>query len=190
MEKKFLLISIDDEKTRNLADILGNRTCKKIIDFLSETKEASEKDIADSINLPINTTEYNLNKLIKAELVEKTKNFFWSQKGKKIPTYKLSNKSIVISPKSSKVSSKIKSILPAAVISGIGAVLIRQFFIVKELTLNAGRQINYATAEKAVSASAIIPSASFFSQFPAWAWFLTGTLFAIIVFSILNWKKI
>ena len=83
-DDKFILMGLDDERSRDIADVLSNSTCKKIIDYLSEIKEASEKDISDALEIPLNTAEYNLNKLIKAGLVEKAKNFFWSVKGRKI----------------------------------------------------------------------------------------------------------
>ena len=100
---------MNDEKSKTLAGVLGNKTCKKIIDFLITKNEASEKDIANALNIPINTAEYNLKKLVDSGLIQRAKNFFWSKKGKKIPLYRLSNKSIIISPKSSNIGSKIKS---------------------------------------------------------------------------------
>ena len=90
-----LLISLDVEKSKPLAEVLASKTCKEIINILAQ-EELSEKDISEKLNSPINTIEYNLKKLLKAELIEKSQNFFWSVKGKKIPTYKLSNKSIII----------------------------------------------------------------------------------------------
>ena len=86
MAEKFMMFSLNED-TRKLAEILGNKTCKKIIEYLSEQKEASETDIAKALQIPLNTTEYNLKKLIHIGLVEKTQNFFWSVKGKKIPIY-------------------------------------------------------------------------------------------------------
>ena len=187
---KFLLISMDDERAKKLSEVLGSKTCKKIIDFLAETKEASEKDIADELKIPLNTTEYNLKKLVHAELVEKTKNFFWSKKGKKIPMYKLSNKSIIISPKS-KVSSKIKSILPVAIFAGLGSLIIRQL-----TTFQSQNQV-FQTGEKMLEAAPeatniMVDNADFFFTQPptAWMWFLGGAILATIIFAILNWRKI
>ncbi|MFH1585926.1 MAG: beta-propeller domain-containing protein [archaeon] len=119
---KFIMIGLEDERSKKVAHILGNKTCKKIIDYLSETKEASEKDIADALGIPLNTTEYNLNKLIHAGLVDKTKNFFWSKRGKKIPMYKLARKHIVISPRSSPSMTALKAIIP--VVAVIAAALL------------------------------------------------------------------
>jgi len=114
---KFILMGLDDERSTHVAEVLKNKTCKKILDFLAETKEASEKDISDGLDMPINTVEYNLKKLIKSGLVEKTKNFFWSVKGKKIPMYKLARKHIIISPSKKPSLNYIKSILPVIVIA-------------------------------------------------------------------------
>ncbi|MFA5857413.1 MAG: beta-propeller domain-containing protein, partial [Candidatus Pacearchaeota archaeon] len=117
---KFILIGMDDSRSKDIAEILGNKTCKKILDYLADIKEASEKDISDALEIPINTVEYNLNKLIKSGLAEKTKNFFWSRKGRKIDMYKLAKKHIVISPKSTKVDmQKLKSVVPVILISAL-----------------------------------------------------------------------
>jgi len=119
---KFILMGLDDENSKDVAGVLGNKTCKKILDFLADVKEASEKDISDELSMPINTVEYNLKKLVSSGLVEKTKNFFWSVKGKKIPMYKLARKHIIISNKKPNLN-YLKSILPVILIAGIFLVL-------------------------------------------------------------------
>ncbi|MBT3397979.1 helix-turn-helix domain-containing protein [archaeon] len=126
MADKFILMDLDDDRSKHLAGVLQNKTCKKILDFLADEKEASENDIAQALSVPINTVEYNLKKLISAGLVEKVKNFFWSVKGKKIKMYKLAKKHIIISPKKSKPSANLlRGILPVAAVILIllGAVL-------------------------------------------------------------------
>lgn len=121
-------MGLDDERSKKVAEVLGNKTCKKIIDYLAEIKEASEKDISDALKIPINTVEYNLKKLLDASLVEKTKNFFWSKKGRKIGLYKLARKHIVISPKSTKPSlTVLKTIIPVIVTVAIIALLVSIF---------------------------------------------------------------
>lgn len=125
MDDKFIMMGIDDERSKKVAEILGNKTCKKIIDYLSETQEASEKDIAEALGIPINTVEYNLMKMVDAGLVEKAKNFFWSVRGKKIGMYKLARKHIVISPRPYKPSlTVLKTILPIIAVLAIAALLI------------------------------------------------------------------
>ena len=180
------MISMEDERAGKIAEILGNKTCKKIIDFLSEKNEASEKEISDRLKMPINTVEYNLNKLLHVELIEKTKNFFWSQKGKKIPMYKLSNKSIIISPRR-RISSGIKTILPVVIISGVLALIVRQLTITKELTADKIKQEVAAGASSLASEA----QANVFSlaQIPIWIWFWLGTVIALIIFAIINWRN-
>jgi len=113
-DDKFILMGIDDAD--DVADALRSKTAKKILDFLADEKEASEKDIADGLGMPINTVEYNLKKLIKAGFVKKSKNFFWSVKGKKIEVYKLAKKHIIISPNKTKPTmSYLKTLLPVLV---------------------------------------------------------------------------
>jgi DNA-binding transcriptional ArsR family regulator len=174
---------MDDSRAKKLADVLGNKTCKKIIDFLAE-QDASEKDIADSLKVPINTIEYNLKKLIDAEIIEKSKSFFWSKKGKKIDIYKLSNKSIIISPKN-KISSKIKSFIPAVLLSLAGAIGIRQYYSVTEFR-------NTVADASLQTAKTFTESGSYFTTpqpFPVWGWFLAGAIFALLIITIINWRK-
>jgi len=111
-DDKYILLGLNDERSKDVADVLGNKTCRKILDFLSETNEASEKDISDALGIPLNTAEYNLNKLKKSGLIVSSKNFFWSKKGKKIPMYKLAKKHIIISPSKKPNLTALKAILP------------------------------------------------------------------------------
>lgn len=115
-EEKFVLVSLEDERTGELAIALSNKTCKMILDLLAE-KELSETEISKSLSIPLNTAEYNIKKLVKAGLIEEKKHFF-SVKGKRIPVYKISNKHIVISPKKTSFS-KLKTSLPVVIIAGI-----------------------------------------------------------------------
>jgi len=207
VEEKFMLISLDDEKAKFLADVLGNKTCKRIIDHLAVHPEASVKDLSDFLKMPMNTVEYNIKKLVSADLVQKRTNFFWSKKGKKIVMYELSNKSIVIAPKNSNIGSKLKSILPAVFVSIAGAVAVYALDQVRSLSninpaMNYGEGVVYAakTSSENVMAAASpeiqrtisdgfitswnsIPSLS-------WAWFLGGALLVLFIFSLVNWKKL
>lgn len=196
-DNKFIMIGLDDERSKDLANILGNKTCKKILDYLSDIKEASEKDISDGLSIPINTVEYNLKKLIKSGLIER-KNFFWSVKGRKIDMYRLSNKKIIISPKSF-----MKGILPALL--GIGLISFgikiltdRPESIADINTANIARDSEIAVSNApmgkvavqnfASSAQNICSNAnSFYGE--AWAWFLLGGLISILIFLLWNQFK-
>jgi len=195
------MIDISDERSKKIAEVIGNKTCKRIIDYLSEIKEASEKDIADKLTIPINTIEYNLNKLIESGLIEKTKNFFWSVKGRKIDMYKLSNKKIIISPRSS-----FKGVLPAFIAILAGSFAIKIFTDrlnsvnynitpVADISKDSGSAIINAPIEKISAMQNFVSSTQnicsnatpFYSE--AWAWFLLGGLFIILIFLLINQYK-
>lgn len=196
MDDKFIMMGIDDERSKSIASVLGNKTAKKILNYLADNAEQSEEDIARDLGIPINTVEYNLKKLLHAGLVEKSKKFFWSKKGKKIDLYKVAKKHIIISPKSTKVSSKLKSILPVALISGAVAVALKYLIIAIQPVAIAGsesKKITTLAQDATAEASNIFMSKGslFFNQAsPIWVWFLTGAFFAIAIFTILNWRKI
>ncbi len=190
MDEKYLIIDLENEKAKHLAGILGSKTCKKIINILAE-EEASENDLAEKLNIPINTIEYNLKKLVSAGVVEKSLNWFWSKKGKKIPMYKLSNKSIVIQPGKS-AKEKLKKILPAFLLSGVATILVGILTKPKEIL-----QIDYSSepmlmesTNKAMDFAAESSTIISPSEFPIWGWFLAGSLLAIAIYAILNWRKL
>ncbi len=109
-------MNLNDKRSKKIAEVMGNKTSKKIIDYLSYNSEKSEEDIAKALDMKINTVEYNLKKLLDSGLVEKSKKFFWSKKGKKIPLYKLAKKHIVISPKNSRPNfAGLKTIIPVII---------------------------------------------------------------------------
>jgi len=99
MVEKILNINIDDENSAKIAEILGNKTCKRILGLIAEKEGLSETDISRELKIPANTVNYNIKKLINTGFIEATRDFFWSVKGKKIKTYKLANKKIIISTK-------------------------------------------------------------------------------------------
>ena len=182
MNKKYLLLSLDDSRMKNIAEILGNKTSNKMIDFLSEVKEASEKGIADGLKIPLNTVGYNLKKMIQAGIVEETRNFFWSSRGKKIKMYKFANKSILISPKSKKISSEVKQILPIALLSGIAAAGIKFYFDSKQSFAVEDSSVALYAMEKTAEAGINFISASEYY----WLWFLAGTFFSFVLFIMLK----
>ena len=212
---KYIMFSMDDERIKNLAGVLGNKTCENIIDYLEKNDEASAKDISDALKLPLNTVDYNIKKLVESGVVEKKKKFFWSVKGKKIVTYGLSNKSIVISPKKTSIGSKAKSILTGILGVGIATILVGIFTgpkpveFVDETLITAPKIVESASsgtigalgasqgavdvAREAV-AGTTVNNINIFTEAapstPFWVWFMVGALVALFIFSILNWRKL
>ncbi len=191
----YILVSLDDEKSKSIAEVLSSPTCKKIINYLAEVSEgeASQKDLSDALKIPMNTLDYNIKKLLSSGFVQKRKNFFWSKKGKKIIMYELSNKSVVISHKKH-VSEKIKSIIPAAIITAAGTFALWTYQKIS-LVRNVGNDAVLKSQEimaTAGSGSNAIPPETILSPHsnPLWLWFLVGGIVAILIISVVNWKKL
>lgn len=114
MAKKFIIADLNDEKSKDIAAVLGNKTSRKILDYLAEN-DATETQIAGALNLPASTVNYNIQRLLKANLIE-AKDFYWSPKGNKVHIYKAARKLIVIAPKHARGYEALKSIIPIILI--------------------------------------------------------------------------
>ena len=188
-----ILIDLNDPRTESIADVISNKTAKKILEVLAE-KELSQSEIASKLSIPANTVEYNIKKLESSGLIEKTKGFLWSVKGKRINKYKISNKRIIISPKSI-----IKGIIPSLLITGLFALFLR--FISSPARsyseYSAGQAGSVASAEIAAKTTDIAVSQPpvspiDFSQLVSgniWAWFLLGALTSIFIFLVWNYIR-
>ena len=200
MTNKYLLFSLEDESSKKLGEAISSPTCKKIMNILAE-KELSESEIAKELSLPLNTIDYNIKNLLKSGLIEKASKW-WSVKGRKIDTFKLANKMIVISPKKT-LASKLGNIIPVALLAGIFTVGVAYYTRGKEILVSttppileavdkalpsvsdgAGAPAMMQATEQATRTITILPP-----EFQPWLWFLVGSLCAIVIFSVWNWKK-
>lgn len=183
VENNYLSIDLNDPRTKDIAEIMGNKTCKEILNLIAE-KELTETEISQKLKLPINTVDYNIKKLIKSGLIESS-TFWWSIKGKKMPSYKVSNKKIIISPKS--FSSKIL-LLPALIIGGAVALVVRKLSFVNQSEVLATEDFSLKSIQASSRGStAEILQSGFFSSLSGWEWFLIGAWFGAILLFILNY---
>lgn len=134
MNKKnnFLLLSLEDDKAKQIANIVSNTSCKKILEYLTNN-ESTESEIAKKLNLPLSTVHYNINQLLESNLIEWNK-YHYSEKGKEVKHYTVANKYIIIAPKGTdKVSllDQLKNIIPTFLLGiiGVGA---SYFYLNKE----------------------------------------------------------
>ena len=185
--KKYVMLDMNDPRMNDLADMLSNKTSKKIIEFIAD-KEASESEIANELKLPANTVNYNIKKLLEVGLVERTGNFFWSVKGRKILKYRAANKKIVISPRS---FGNVKQVLGTLGISVIMTYALKVYYdnyLVKNLVKSSQTLTKEYDLANAESASGIASSAT--SQvsniIEIWPWFLAGAVFALIIYFLIG----
>ena len=98
-DEKYILVNLEDESSKKLAESISNKTARKILDYLSNKEEAGAEEIAKELKLPLSTVDYNIKNLKASNLVE-AKHFNWSSRGKRIILYRLAKKLIIIAPKS------------------------------------------------------------------------------------------
>ena len=199
MSEKYIMLDVNDPKAQNVAEVLSNKTAKKILSLLAEN-ELSESDIANKLGFPINTIDYNIKKLENAGLIEKTKQYFWSVKGKKIPLYKISNKKIVISPKST-----FRGVIPTVLVSGAVALGLR-YLLVSQQRVFVERSADLSGGAPSIASEALGAVANGSSQktvdivpdvFYAlsgvgneWIWFFLGAITALLIFLVWNWRRV
>ncbi len=173
MTKKFDLIDFGEDKAKDIAEIMSNKTSRKIIDYLKE-KEATETEISEKLNTALSTIHYNLQKLVKAGLVD-IKNFYWSSKGNKVHIYKATNKTFIITPKRSVyLENKLKMILPMIIIASLLVILSILFFYPQTIEKDQIKKFNSIEEIKDfLKENAISDSGVYYSTFTAT---ITGTI--------------
>src|SRR3989344_4715108 len=123
-KNNFLLVDLNESKTKKLAETITSDTSRKILNYLAEKEQDTEANAAKELNIPISTVHYHLQKLQEAQLVI-VEEYHYSQKGREVNHYKLANKYIIIAPKKvSGLKQALKNVLPVGVIAlGISTVL-------------------------------------------------------------------
>ncbi|MDP3733940.1 MAG: helix-turn-helix domain-containing protein [Nanoarchaeota archaeon] len=184
-KSNFLLVDLNEAKTKQLAETITSATSRKILNHLAE-KEDTETNIAQSLNLPISTVHYHLQKLQQAKLVL-AEEFHYSKKGREINHYKLANKYIIIAPKNiSGLKEKLQGILPVALAAlGISAVI-------KIITTNQifPKALSMAVEEAAPAGADALRMAADTVMTPSSPdialWFLAGSAATIVMYLIIT----
>lgn len=162
-DESFMLLSLKEQQSKKLAQVIGSDTCRKILDYLTEKEFATETEAAKELDMPLSTAHYNFKALLASGLVVADE-YHYSDKGKEVPHYKLAKKFIIIAPKDEKnVLDKIKKFWPVtALVVGVAAIIEfgQRFFSVSGASLaksNAFLAADMAprVAEKAVMDTAV-----------------------------------
>jgi len=184
--EKYILVSLEDERSKKIAESISNKTARKVLDYLSTKEEAGTEEISKKLNLPISTIDYNLKNLKKAGLVE-TKHFEWSQKGKRIVLYSVAKKLIVIAPKLSNLKKELKNIIPLVGIAAVISIIIQYFSsITRQPMLQAAKSEAGLVSDLALNAAQFVPAAVQQTSPSYGLWFFFGALFIIVVYLLIK----
>lgn len=210
MSKKetFLLVSLEEEKAKKLAQVISNPSCRKILDFLA-VKSGTETSISSELKLPLSTVHYNLQHLLNSGLVDADR-FHYSSKGKEVLHYSLANKYVIIAPKAASESfiEKLKSLVPAFIIVGALGLIASLFsrlnssagsFGAQEVmtksmaeaapAVDAARGVMLQEAAVATGPALTQTSQACFYTFPMWLWFIVGAVLMMIVYFLVEWAR-
>ena len=188
-KSNFLLVDLNEPKTKKLAESITSDTSRKILNHLTE-KDDSEANISTTLSLPISTVHYHLQKLQEAGLIT-VEEFHYSVNGREVNHYKLANKYIIIAPKVvSGLKEKLKGILPAFIAAaGLSAVLaLLQNTFVSAPGMETVRESFDAAPAAAMALSADLPAAVV--QQPTIAlWFLLGSVSVLVLYVLIGLVK-
>jgi len=182
-EEKYILVSLEDEKSKKIAESISNKTARKILDYLSSKEDAGAEEISKALKVPLPTVDYNLKNLKSVGLIE-TKQFIWSQKGKRVILYKVAKKLIIIAPKFSDIKKELKNIIPLIGLAGIVSILIEYFTRseVQGVALKSSKEL----ADTAMMTAPAMGADYAAQQVNYGLWFFLGSLFIITVYFIIK----
>lgn len=186
--KNFLLVSLEESKAKQLAQIVSNDMCRKILDHLS-TKDghATEMEISRDLAIPISTVHYNLKQLLQSGIV-KADEFHYSKKGREVMHYSLANKYIIIAPTAADtegLASKLRKILPVVFVVAAAGAMIQLYGPIKSSATALGSYAQTSIAEKAAAGTTALQAQAVQApaQQPSIAlWFVLGGLFALAAY--------
>lgn len=94
-EEKLLILQ-HSEDSRKIARLLSNETSIRILKLL-DRRSMSAADIADELEIRLNTLKYNLDSLLEAGLI-RVRQVKWSRKGREIKVYEAVEQVIILLP--------------------------------------------------------------------------------------------
>ncbi len=192
-KSNFLLVDLNEAKTKKLAETITSDTSRKILNYLADKEHDTEQNVSNFLKLPISTVHYHLQKLTEAKLVE-IQEFHYSVKGREVNHYQLANKYIIIAPgKVSGLKQKLKGLLPAALAAaGISAVIkviqSNNLSSTAKIAAEAGPEIARAldsTVQPAQSTlEASLPTIALAPDLALW--FLIGSIAALALYLLIE----
>lgn len=155
-DEPFLLVSLEDEQAKKLAQVLSNKSATSILAYLSREKDATESALAKRLKLPLSTIHYNMQQLVQAGLVI-ADTYHYSEKGREVLHYRLTNKYVIIAPKAEKQSltTRLRDLLPATLIAVATAGLLK---VLSLLTTKRAVQVMSLPKEEAIVAESVATS--------------------------------
>jgi ArsR family transcriptional regulator, arsenate/arsenite/antimonite-responsive transcriptional repressor len=94
-EEKLLIMQLSED-TKKIARLLSNETSISILKLLDK-RSMSAGNLADELEMRLNTLKYNLDLLLEAGII-RVRQVKWSRKGREIKVYEAMEKVIILLP--------------------------------------------------------------------------------------------
>jgi DNA-binding transcriptional ArsR family regulator len=206
-DKSFVLLSLKDDKAKELSKVLGNATCRKILDYIASKGDATETQISKDLKVPISTVNYNM-KLLSDNGIVSANEYHYSEKGKEVIHYKLKNRYIIIAPNSdeseSSIMKKLRGIIPGVIVLGVGTLIVGAVEFARSSSQRLASAGNIAMAKSAAfvademaengsiqlmtvaapSAAPVVSAAPHYTL-----WFFLGGVFVLLCMLLYNFVK-
>jgi len=191
-KESFLLVSLEDDKSKKLAQVLSNDSSRKILDLLSKHEFMTETEISKKLKIPISTVHYNLDILVKSKLINDD-HFTYSEKGKKVNHYSLANKYVIIAPKKSEaLFDRLKEFLPIIFITGAIGFMIEFFQKKPDIVMGSRIMLAESAPKMADFASEeIMPAVTQTQNFEPGIglWFVIASVTTLLIYYVLRLIK-
>ena len=94
-EEKLLILQLSED-CKKIARLLSNETSIRILKLLNN-KSMSAGDLADELQVRLNTLKYNLDSLLEVGLI-RVRQIKWSRKGREVKIYEAVKRVIILLP--------------------------------------------------------------------------------------------
>lgn len=207
-EESFMLVSLKEDQSKDLAQVISNKTARLMLDYLANREFSTETEMGEELKVPLSTIHYNCKALVKSGLVVADE-FHYSKKGKEVPHYRLAKKFIIIAPKEeakSTLMDRLKKFLPLMALAVGGAAVIEVARWARLRSLNTGplllkgaelaadeaqgaavpEMLRTAAAE---AAPVVAPEVARWSPSPLALGFLIGGLALVVAFAFYEYMR-
>ena len=153
---------VDLEGSQELGKALGSQAAKKIIAYATKHPECTATQIATALQMPLSSVQHQLKVLLQAGVI-KTETFSYSQKGRKIDHYTVTDDIIVVLPATtprSQVTQALKALLPSALVIGGLSILGSILQLSKGTRTNVYLANEYATNGATIAADTAVEEAT------------------------------
>lgn len=102
---------IELNNASSLGKIISSKTAQEIISFIGDNEGCTASQIKTALDIPASSVHYNLKALIQSNIVDDS-NFTYSSKGKQVIHHSLTNKILIVVPKTQNISAQLKQFIP------------------------------------------------------------------------------